>query len=39
MKNMLVLNDDLISLTENENGFGKFLPLAYIKKESEWTQK
>ena len=35
--NMLVFNDELFSFDDGGNGLGKFLPLAYFKRESQWT--
>ena len=35
--NFQVWNDKLFTLQENDNGYGKFIPLLFVKRESKWT--
>ena len=35
--NFQVWNDRLFTLEENDNGYGKFIPLLFVKRESKWT--
>ena len=35
--NFQVFNDRLWNLAENTNGYGKFIPLLFVKRQAEWT--
>ena len=35
--NFQVWNDRLFQMEENDNGYGKFIPLLFVRREAKWT--